>query len=103
MNAARRKSLKRHAIRRARERYDVGLEFEDIESLSQIIRLGLCRTIENKSRRRGQKVLIKSLCGTMMAAVYDPKIGTIATFLPWQATEVQRALVKMARDNAASP
>lgn len=38
-----------------------------------------------------------------MAAVYDPKIGTIATFLPWQATEVQRALVKMARDNAASP
>lgn len=93
MNARRRNGLKRHAIQRARERYGVRLELEDIGAMNAIIRTGICRVIEHRSRRRGRKVFIKTLCGTTLPAVYDPVIGTIVTFLPQDAAEVRRALV----------
>src|SRR5690242_4482776 len=99
MNSKKRMSVKRHAIRRARERYDVWLEIEDINAFNQIIRAGLGRTIEDRSKRRGLKVFVTSLCGVEMAAVYDPKKTCVATFLPLHAAEVRRALAKRQRLN----
>lgn len=94
-------STQRHAVRRARERYDIWLEIEDIQAMNQIIRSGLCWTIETRSKRRGKKVIIKWLNGAYLAAVYDPKKRTIATFLPWQAAEVRRTLAKRAQLSTA--
>jgi|HubBroStandDraft_2_1064218.scaffolds.fasta_scaffold00132_26 hypothetical protein len=65
--------------------------------MNVIIRTGICRVIEDRSRRRGTKVFIKTLSGATLPAVYDRTLNTIVTFLPWEAKEVQRALAKLVR------
>lgn len=87
--------LKRHAIQRARERYDVWLEMEDIGALNSIIRAGLGRPF-GKGKRGAEKFFVTSLCGATLPAVYLRHRNCIGTFLPWDSSEVTRALARRA-------
>lgn len=98
---ARRLRAKRHAIRRAAERYDVRLEFVDVGALNNVIRAGLGRFL-CKGARGARKYLVTTLGGVQLAAVYDDRYNTITTFLPWEAAEVQRYLNKRMGDRAES-
>ena len=88
-----RERLKRHAIQRARERYDVLLDREDISALGKIIRAGLGRSI-GSGKRGAHKYFVTSLCGTTLPVLYLKKYNCIGTVLPWDAAEVTRALAK---------
>lgn len=89
--------MKRHAIERARERYDVRLEMEDISALNAVIRAGLGRPF-SKEKHGAYKYFVTSLCGVTMPAVYLKHRSCIGTFLAWDSAEVRRALAKQSGD-----
>jgi hypothetical protein len=90
----RRQRQKAHACKRAREWYDIRLTFEDIEGLNAVVRLGLGRSMERNSKKRGEKYFVTTLCGMQIPVVYDHQYGTIVTVLSPQAWEVRRAMAK---------
>lgn len=93
-NADRRVRIKRHAIRRARERWGVFLTVEDIGVLNAVIRQGLGRLIQRRSSRGARKLFVTTLDWATIPVVYDDDIHCIVTVLPAYAKEVQRALAK---------
>ncbi len=96
MGAKRRNGMKRHAIRRADERWGARLNLEDIGSLNVLIRMGLGRPIASRSRRHGRKLWITTLDWVRLPVVYDDRVNTIVTVLPPHAKELQRYMAKLA-------
>lgn len=94
--ADRRVRIKRHAIRRARERWGAFLTVEDIGVLNAVIRSGLGRLIQRRSSRCARKFFVTTLDWITIPVVYNDKANCIVTVLPASAKEVQRALAKRA-------
>jgi len=82
--------MKRHAARRARERWGILLTPEDIGALNVIIRMGLGRPIQRRSKRKGRKLFVTTLDWVRIPVVYSDEFNTIVTVLPPSAAEVLR-------------
>jgi hypothetical protein len=74
---------RRHAMKRARERYDVHLNIEHYIELVKQIQSSQAPKVFKESNRLGH-FLVKH-GGTEMIAVYDNQRKTIVTFLPFEA------------------
>jgi hypothetical protein len=74
------KAQKRHARKRALERFDLDLADPDIQSLIRQIQTGKAPCLEKRSLRVGVfRVTIKDVT---LAAVYDKNRKTIVTVMP---------------------
>lgn len=72
-------ALRRHAIRRAKERFNIDLTEQDIIDLSVKIRDGEFECIGRISKRR--TLFLVELNNTNIIAAYDSRRNTIATFV----------------------
>ncbi len=96
MNSDRRNRAKRHACRRARERWDAALDLEEIGALNVIIRSGLGRPLGKRNKRNGRSFWVTTLGMDRIPIVYSYEHNTIVTVLPKYADEVVRSLKKLA-------
>lgn len=67
----------RHAMRRARERYDSWFTFDDLERMGRGIRQGKAKHLLNESHSRSHW-----LVDDMYIVVYNNQLRAITTFLP---------------------
>lgn len=74
---------RKHAMKRARERYDVWLTDRDYDALVFQIQQSQAVLVFNESVRVGHFIVTHE--GVHMLACYDRNRKTIATFLPYEA------------------
>jgi len=80
INKARVRDARRHAIRRAKERYGLELGLHDLERISALIRDGCAMLVDSQSHTR--KFYVVRHQGEYLPVVYGAKIRTLHTFLP---------------------
>lgn len=79
-NKSRIKQANKHAIKRAKERYDLYLSENDLQRISALIRYNCAMLVRNESHTRSH--FIVRYKGEYLYAVYGNLIKTIHTFLP---------------------
>lgn len=79
MKRSKAKQQTRHAIQRARQRFDLVMSESDITRIIEMIQAGRCKHIEKQSRRVSMFQVM--LDQQVLYAAYDKQRKTIATFL----------------------
>lgn len=87
----RRNRAKLHASRRAKERWDVAIDVEEIGALNAVIRSGLGRLLKrNRKKKNGRAFWVTTLGMDRIPVIYDFRLNTIVTVLPADCPAVLR-------------